>query len=457
MNFITKKALPRRAFLRGAGSALIGLPLLESMIPALSAMSSTPANPVKRLGFIYIPNGVCQGPWWPKSGGPGDSKLELSPTLSPLAPFRDQVTVLRGLAHHQAEGLGDGDAEHTRAGSVWLNGVHPKLTEGADVCAGKTADQIAADQICKDTALTSLELALEPNYMVGNCNDGYSCVYMNTFVWKTATMPLPMENNPRVVFERLFGMGGSAAERLAEIRRNRSILDSVSEEMASLRKSLGASDRVIVSEYLDSVREIERRIGKAEARTGGGALPEVLERPAGIPESFEEHAKLMFDLQWLAYRTDVTRVITFQLAREFSNRSYPNIGVTDGHHTVSHHENTAAKQEKYAKINKYHMELFAYFLGKMQSTPDGDGSLLDHSMFLYGGGISDGNKHDHTNLPLLVAGGGAGSLKGGRYLEYPEATPMSNLLISLLDKAGVKLDKLGDSTGPLKLEGLAAL
>jgi hypothetical protein len=374
----------------------------------------------------------------------------LSPTLSPLEPFRDQVTVLRGLAHHQAEGLGDGDAEHTRAGSVWLNGVHPKLTEGADVRAGKTADQIAAGQICKDTALTSLELALEPNYMVGNCNDGYSCVYMNTFVWKTATMPLPMENNPRVVFERLFGMGGTAAERLAEIRRDRSILDSVSQEMSSLQKSLGANDRVIVAEYLDSVREIEQRIRKAEARTDSGALPEVLERPAGIPESFDDHAKLMFDLQWLAYRTDVTRVITFQLAREFSNRSYPNIGVTDGHHTVSHHENTAAKQEKYAKINHYHMQLFAYFLGRMQSTPDGDGSLLDHSMFLYGGGISDGNKHDHANLPLLIAG-------GGRYLQYPEATPMSNLLISLLDKAGVKLDKLGDSTGPLKLEGLSAL
>jgi Protein of unknown function (DUF1552) len=454
MNFITKKALPRRAFLRGAGSALIGLPLLESMVPALTAMAATPANPVKRLGFVYIPNGVCQGPWWPKSGTP---KLQLSPTLTPLEPFRDQVTVLRGLAHHQAEGLGDGDAEHTRAGAVWLNGVHPKLTEGADVRAGKTADQIAAEQICKDTALTSLELALEPNYMVGNCNDGYSCVYMNTFVWKTATMPLPMENNPRVVFERLFGMGGSAAERLAEIRKDRSILDSVSEEMASLQKSLGASDRVIVSEYLDSVREIEQRLRKAETRIDGGALPEVLDRPAGIPESFEEHAKLMFDLQWLAYRTDVTRVITFQLAREFSNRSYPNVGVTDGHHTVSHHENNAEKQEKYSKINKYHVELFAYFLGKMQSTPDGDGSLLDHSMFLYGGGISDGNKHDHSNLPLLVAGGGAGSLKGGRYLEYPDATPMSNLLISLLDKAGVKLDHLGDSTGPLKLNGLSAL
>jgi hypothetical protein len=454
MNFVTKKALPRRTFLRGAAGALIGLPLLDSMVPALSAMSATAANPVKRLGFVYIPNGVCQAPWWPKSSGP---KLELSPTLSALEPFRDQVTVLRGLAHHQAEGLGDGDAEHTRAGSVWLNGVHPKLTEGADVRAGTTADQIAAEQISKDTQLTSLELALEPNYMVGNCNDGYSCVYMNTFVWKTPTMPLPMENNPRVVFERLFGLGGSTAERLAEIRKNRSILDSVSEEMAGLQRSLGAGDRGIVTEYLDSVREMEERIRKSAARADSGALPSTLERPAGIPESFDDHAKLMFDLQWLAFRADITRVITFQLAREFSNRSYPNIGVTDGHHSVSHHENTAAKQEKYAKINKYHVELFAYFLAKMQATPDGDGSLLDHSMFLYGGGISDGNKHDHCNLPLVLVGGGAGSLKGGRYLEFPDPTPMSNMLVSLLDKAGVKMDKLGDSTGPLRVEGVTGL
>ena len=293
--------------------------------------------------------------------------------------------------------------------------------------------------------------------MVGNCNDGYSCVYMNTFVWKTPTMPLPMENNPRVVFERLFGLGGTAAERLAEVRKNRSILDSVSEEMASLQRSLGANDRVIVSEYLDAVREIEERIRKGAARADGGALPASLERPAGIPESFDAHAKLMFDLQYLAYRADITRVVTFQLAREFSNRSYPDIGVTDGHHTVSHHENTAAKQEKYAKINQYHMQLFAYFLAKMQATPDGDGSLLDHSMFLYGGGISDGNKHDHSNLPLVLVGGGAGSLKGGRYLQFPEMTPMSNMLISVLDKAGVKLEQFGDSTGPLQMEGLSGL
>jgi hypothetical protein len=434
---------------------MLALPLLDAMVPALSAMTTTAANPVRRLGFVYIPNGVSQPYWWPKS----DSQaLELSPTLSPLAKVKDQVTLIKGLAHHQAEGLGDGDAEHTRASSVWLNGVHPKLTEGADVQAGTTVDQIAAKELCKDNQLTSLELALEPNYMVGNCNDGYSCVYMNTFVWRTPTMPLPMENNPRLVFERLFGLGGSAAERLAEMRKNRSILDSVATEMAGLQKSLGAGDRVIVSEYLDSVREIELRINRAAGKTAGNSMPANLERPVGIPEDFDEHAKLMFDLQWLAFRADITRVSTFQLAREFSSRSYPNLGVADGHHSISHHTNDPEKLAKYGKICQYHMELFAYFLEKMQSTPDGDGTLLDHSMFLYGGGISDGNKHDHVNLPAVLVGGGAGKLKGGRYLQFPDPTPMSNLFVSLLDKVGVNVDKMGDSTGPLKMpQGLSAV
>jgi hypothetical protein len=453
--FIEKKALPRRTFLRGAG-ALLGLPLLDAMVPALSAMEKTVAKPVQRLGFVYIPNGVSQPYWWPKSAPA--SKLELSPILSPLAKVQDQVTLLGNLTHHQAEGLGDGDAEHTRASSVWLNGVHPKLTEGADVQAGTTVDQIAAKVLCKDTPLTSLELALEPNYMVGNCNDGYSCVYMNTFVWRTPTMPLPMENNPRIVFERLFGLGGSAAERLSDMRKDRSILDSVTLEMASLKNSLGPADRGIVSEYLDAVREIEQRINRSAKQTGSGAMPANLDRPVGIPENFEEHAKLMFDLQWLAYRADITRVATMQLAREFSSRSYPNIGVSDGHHTISHHTNDKEKLEKYAKICTYHMSLFAYFLEKMQSTPDGDGTLLDHSMFLYGGGISDGNKHDHANLPAVLAGGGAGKLKGGRYLQFPENTPMSNMFVSLLDKVGVEVDRLGDSTGPLRMpQGLAEL
>ena len=454
MNFITKQALPRRAFLRSAG-ALLSLPLLDAMAPALTAFEKTSAAPVKRLGFVYIPNGVCQSAWWPKALP--NNQLELSSTLSPLAPVRDQVTVFKGLAQHQAEGLGDGNAEHTRASSCWLNGVHPKLTEGADVQAGITADQIAAQEICKDTQLTSLELALEPNYMVGNCNDGYSCVYMNTFVWKTATMPLPLENNPRVVFERLFGLGGTTAQRLAEFQTDRSILDSVGEQMGRLKRRLGPNDRVIVSEYLDSIRDIEKRIKRAEAQTDSAQLPNNLERPVGIPDDFEVHAKLMFDLQWLALRADITRVISFQLAREFSSRSYPQIGVADGHHAISHHDYLPERLEAYAKIGKYHVELFSYFLQKLQSTPDGDGSMLDHTMYLYGGGISDGDVHDHVNLPTLLVGGGSGAHKGGRYLQCPEATPMNNMLVSLLDKAGVKVDRFGDATGRLQAQGLSEL
>ena len=453
MTYITKKALPRRAFLRGAG-AIISLPLLEAMVPAMTAVASSAAAPVKRLGFVYVPNGVNQEAWWPKGDGPG---LELSRTLGSLAPVKDQVTVFRGLAQHQAEGLGDGNAEHTRASACWINGVHPKLTEGADVQAGITADQVAAQVLCKDTQLSSLELALEPNYMVGNCNDGYSCVYMNTFVWKTATMPLPMENNPRVVFERLFGLGGTAAQRMAELQADRSILDSVNSQMASLRQKLGAGDRTIVNEYLDSVRDIEQRIKKAQVQTDGASLPDKLDRPVGIPDDFDVHAKLMFDLQYLALRADITRVITFQLAREFSSRSYPQIGVADGHHAISHHDYLPDRLEAYAKIGKYHVELFSYFLQKLQSTPDGDGSMLDHTMYLYGGGISDGDLHDHVNLPTLLVGGGAAQHKGGRFFKCPDPTPMNDMLVAVLNKAGVPIDHLGDSTGRLQPEVLAGL
>jgi hypothetical protein len=370
---------------------------------------------------------------------------------------KDQVTVFRGLAQHQAEGLGDGNAEHTRASACWLNGVHPKLTEGADVQAGITADQVAAMELCKDTQLSSLELALEPNYMVGNCNDGYSCVYMNTFVWKTATMPLPMENNPRVVFERLFGLGGTAAQRMAELQTDRSILDSVNAQMARLSGKLGPSDRTIVSEYLDSVRDIEQRIRKSQAQTDGAQLPSKLDRPVGIPEDFEVHAKLMFDLQWLALRADITRVITFQLAREFSSRSYPQIGVADGHHAISHHDYLPDRLEAYAKIGAYHVQLFSYFLQKLQATPDGDGSMLDHTRYLYGGGISDGDLHDHVNLPTLLVGGGANEHKGGRYFKCPDNTPMNNVLVSMLNKSGVPIERLGDSTGRLEAQGVVGL
>jgi hypothetical protein len=449
--FVTKKALPRRAFLRGAGQAILALPLLDAMAPALSAFDKSAAKPARRLGFVYIPNGVRQDTWWPKDAPPG--KVELPFALSPLDPVKDQLTIFRGLQQHQAEGLGDGNAEHTRASSCWLNGVHPKLTEGADVQAGITADQVAANVIGQDTQLRSLELALEPNFMVGNCNDGYSCVYMNTFVWRSATMPLPMENNPRIVFERLFGLGGTTKERIAELQTDRSILDSVNTDMTRLQRKLGPGDRLIVGEYLDAVRDIEQRVLKAEALGDTVTLPDKLDRPVGIPDNFEEHAKLMFDLQWLALRADITRVITFQMAREFSSRAYPNIGVTDGHHAISHHDYLPDRLEAYGKINRYHVSLFSGFLQKLQSTPEGDGTMLDNTLYLYGGGISDGDLHDHVNLPTLLVGGGRKDHLGGRYIKTKDQAPLNNLLLSMLDKVKVPIDKLGDSTGRLPVEG----
>jgi hypothetical protein len=448
---ITKVALPRRTFLRGIGATL-ALPLLDAMVPALSAMAKTAATPVRRLGFFYIPNGANMERWTPKADG---RAFEFSPTLKPLEPFRNQVVVVSGLDQQRAENLGEGVGEHARASAVWLNGVRPKRTEGADVQAGVTADQLAAREIGADTPLTSLELALEPSFMVGNCDNGYSCVYMNTLSWRTETTPLPMENNPRLVFERMFGDGGSSAERRAEMTKDRSILDSVTADMARLQKSLGRGDRARVSEYVDGIREVERRIQRAEAQSAESTLPTVLDRPVGIPETFDEHARLMYDLQALAFQADITRVITFQIGREFSPRTFPNLGVTDGHHTISHHQNNPERLDKYAKINTYHLELFAYFLDKLRSTPDGDGSLLDHSLLLYGGGISDGDKHSHLDLPLVLVGGSAGRVQGGRHVRYASGTPMNNLLLSILDKVGVRTERFGDATGQLKLDYLS--
>ena len=447
---ITKMSLPRRTFLRGVGSAL-ALPLLDAMVPAATALAQTAASPTKRLGFIYIPNGANMGRWTPST----DGALELSPTLSPLAPVRDQVVIPTGLAHRQAEAWGDGNGEHSRASGVWLNGVHPKRTEGADVRAGTTVDQIAASTLGRDTPLPSLELSLENSFVVGNCDNGYSCVYTNTISWRTPTTPLPMEHNPRVVFERLFGEGGTTTERLARLDEDRSILDAVRDDMRRLEQKLGASDRARVGQYLDAVREIERRIQRVEATADEAELPENLARPVGIPESFDEHARLMFELQALAFQADITRVFTFLVGREQSAQSYPEIGVPDAHHTTSHHQLDPAKLEQYAKINTYHVDLLSGFLQRLQSTPDGDGSLLDHSLILYGGGISDGDQHSHIDLPLVLAGGGAGQLQGGRHVRYPTDTPMTNLLVAMLDKAGVApAEQFGDSTGRLDLEPL---
>ena len=447
---ITKMALPRRTFLRGVGATL-ALPFLEAMVPALTAVAKTGAAGPHRMGFVYIPNGANMAAWTPKGEG---ANFEFSPTLSPLAPFRNQLIIPTGLAHRQAEALGDGNGDHARASGVWLNGVHPKRTEGADVQAATTADQIAAKVLGNETPLPSLELALEQIDLVGNCDNGYSCVYMNTISWRSPTTPLPTENNPRVVFERMFGDGGSVADRRAQMQKDRSILDSVTEDMNRLQRSLGAGDRTIVNEYFDAVREVEQRIQRAESRGDESALPTTLARPVGIPDSYDEHAKLMFDLQALAFQADITRVITLLLGREFSPRTYPSIGVPDQHHGLSHHGKNPEKLAKYAKINQYHIELFGYFLEKLRSIPEGDGNLLDHSMLLYGAGISDGDLHSHLSLPLVLAGGGGGQLKGGRVLKFPEV-PLANLLMTLLDKVGVPAEHLGDSTGRLELTPLS--
>ena len=448
---ITKMALPRRTFLRGVGATL-ALPLLDAMVPAGTALARTAAKQTPRLGFIYIPNGANMAAWTPP-GGTG--ALELSRSLQPLANVRDHIIIPTGLDHRQAEAWGDGNGEHSRACTVFLNGIHPKRTEGADVRAGTTADQIAAASLGQETPLPSLEIALENSFVVGNCDNGYSCVYSNTFSWRTPTTPMPMEHNPRVVFERLFGEGGTEEQRAARLRDDRSILDAVREDMARLDRSLGTSDRTRVSQYLDAVREIERRIERAEAQSDA-ALPEVLERPVGIPESFDEHAKLMYDLQALAFQADITRVFTFLIGREQTAQSFPEIGVPDPHHAMSHHQMDTERLEKYAKINTYEVGLFAGFLEKLAATPDGDGTLLDQAMIVYGGGISDGDQHSHVDLPLILAGGGAGKLKGGRHLDFTaKETPMANLLVSVLDKAGVQIDELGDSTGRLPMETLS--
>ena len=442
---IRKLAIPRRTFLRGAG-ATVALPLLDAMVPALSAQSTTAAAPVRRLGFVYIPNGAVMQQWTPAETGSG---FALSPILQPLAPYKDQLTVVTGLAHGQAEPLGDGNGEHSRASATWLNGVHPKQTEGADVQAGMTADQIAAAGLGQDTPLPSLELAIDLDGLVGNCENGYSCVYLNTVAWRSATTPLPMENNPRVVFERLFGDGGTTEQRVAEMRRDRSILDSVTDDLAALEREVGGGDRARIDQYLDSVRALERRIQLVEAQSVTVELPD-LDRPVGIPGTYEDHVKLMFDLLALAYQADLTRVFTFMLGRELGGRTYPHLGVPDPHHGLSHHRNDPEKLDKLARINTYHMGLFAHFLENLQSTSDGDGSLLDHSMVMYGGGLGDSNDHAHFDLPELVVGGGGGRLRGGRHLRYPKDTPVNNLLVSMLDKAGLPAERFGDATGQIR-------
>ena len=443
--FLTRRALPRRTFLKGAG-VTVALPLLDAMVPALKA--STPSTP--RLGFVYVSNGVIQEQWNPATAG---SSFDLSPILKPLDPVREYVNILSGLAHLQADTFGDGTGDHPRASAVWLTGVHAydRTQPGVEVRLATTADQYAARVIGKGTQVPSLELNLDSPTQ-GACDSG-DCFYVNTISWRNETTPNVAASHPRIVFERLFGDGGSAAQRLALAKSEGSILDSVAGEVSRLSGTLGNGDRTKLNEYLDSVREIEQRIHNTETR--GAQSIELPDRPVDIPETFEEHTKLMFDLQTLAFRADATRVFTLIMARELSSRTYPNIGVPEQHHAVSHHRNDPELIAKKAKIDNYHVQLFTYFLEKLKATPDGDGNLLDHSLIVYGGGMGNGNLHRHTDLPCLLAGKLGGQFQTGRHIDYPQNTPMSNLLVTILGKAGVHMDKIGDSTGPLKPDYLS--
>jgi len=447
---ITKKHLPRRTFLRGLGAS-VALPLLDSMVPALTAQELTSALPVKRLGIIYVPNGVFMDNWTPPEGG---SDFSLPSTMEPLAPFQDQMLVLTGLSNKMGDAWpGEGAGDHARAAGAYLTGVHPKKTEGADLQAGLSMDQIIARQLGQHTQLTSLELSLESRENVGACDPGYACAYANTLCWSSATTPLPMENNPRVVFERLFGGNESTDPEAWRARREEdsSILDAVGDKIAKLQGDLGHRDQLKLDEYLESIRNAERRIQMAEAQSER-ELP-VIEQPAGVPATFQEHAKIMFDLQLLAFQADLTRVITFMVGHETSQRAYPEIGVPDAHHPLSHHGGSAEKIEKLIRVNGYHAEMFAYYLDRMKNTPDSEGSLLDNSTILYGSGMSDGNGHNHHNLPTLIVGGGTGSIKGNRHLLYPreQETPITNLFLDMLEKFDIPLESFGDSTGNLNV------
>ncbi len=443
---ITKKLLPRRMVLRGFGATL-ALPLLDSMVPALTALSKTAAAPVRRFGVFYVPNGMSMGYWFPKTPGPIQ---ELPPTLRSLAELKDRVLLLDGLAD-EAANLVKGGGDHSRSAGTFLTCVPFKVTTGADVFAAVSMDQIAAQELAKETQLASLELGIESNAMLGACDGGSSCAYTNTIAWRTPTTPLPTERDPRAVFERLFGTSGSTdrTAQLARLQRDRSILDLMGGEVGRLERILGPRDRTKLAEYLDSVRDIERRIQMAEQQSFR-EIP-LVDQPAGIPSGYGEHAKLLMDLLALAYQTDMTRISTFMLAREVSGRAYPEIGIADSHHPLSHHQDEPAKLERLHKVNEYHFQQFAYLVKKLAATPEGDGTMLDHSLLLYGTGISDSNTHFHDDLPIALIGGQAAGIKGGRYVRYPKGTPLANLHVAVLEKLGVSVERLGDSTGRLDL------
>ena len=438
---IRKKCISRRTLLRGAGAA-VALPLLDSMIPAMTAQAATVAakENLKRIGYVYIPMGFNPAKWIPE----GDKLDKLPYSLAPLEGVKDQVTVMTNMDLQNAY-----PGSHATSNSAFLSAARAKRTESTDYYNGVTVDQVAAKKIGQDSQLPSLELSMDLLSTVGQCDNGYACVYQNNLSWAAPTEPLPSEAHPRIVFEMLFGEGGTPQQRQAALKKRSSLLDSVTLEIKRIKKQVGSSDRNRIDSYMENIREVERRIQMAQLNVKDNPLPD-LDRPLGVPEKYGDHAKLMFDLQLLAFQGDVTRVVSFQLAREASTRTYPEIGVADPHHPITHHGNNPAKLEKVAKINRYHVSLFADFLKRMSEIPEGDGTLLDHSLYLYGSGMGDPDAHDHSNLPIVVAGGAAGNMRGGRHIRFKDPEPLSNLHLTLLNKVGVPLETFSDSTGTVE-------
>ena len=444
---VTKKAISRRTILRGIGAGL-ALPMLDSMVPAFAAPQT-----IRRFGVVYVPNGMNMAEWTPKAVG---NTFELKSIMTPLAAHRDGFAVVSGLSSKPPANL-PGIGTHARASTRFLTDIPPKHSQSAQLEAGTSLDQLLAQQIGQKTQLASLELSIDGRDFAGSCDVGFSCAYTNSISWANPTTPLPMENDPRVVFERLFGDGGTTdpAARRAQRQDERSILDAVKDQISRFQSGLGTNDRGKMSQYLDAIRDIERRIEVAEKDTSEHVL--TASQPAGVPSVYEEHVKLMFDMQVLAYQADLTRVITFMMSRELSGRSYPEVGVYDAHHPTSHHSGDPVKLANEAKINAFHTKLFSYYLDKLKATPDGDGSLFDHMLLMYGAGMSDSQLHSPVDLPLLLLGGASGHLKGGRHVKYPTETPLANLHLTILDKFGVPIDRMGDSTGKLEINTLSEI
>ena len=456
--FISKMHLSRRTILRGVGTAL-ALPFLDSMVPAQTPLAKTAAKPLSRFAGVLFPHGAAgcapagreKGYWFPRKEG---ADFDMTPTLSPLTPYRQWLTVLSQLDGTAANPKGPEElgADHARSASVFLSGAHMKRTEGADILGGTTIDQMYAQRFGQDTPLPSIELCIEDvGSLTGSCGHGYSCVYANTMTWKTPTTPLPMERDPRVIFERLFGDGGTTAERNSRRTADHSILDSVIEKVAVLQKGLDAGDRSRLNNYLEDVREIERRIQKVEARNSSGDARAIPDAPVGVPDTFDEHAKLMYDLQWLGFMTETTRVSTFMLSRDVSARVYPDSGIRSPYHGASHHGENPERIAEYAKINEYHVKVLAYFIEKLKNTPDGDGNLLDHSMIYYGSEMGNGNLHAHEHVPLVIVGGGSGALKGNLNHVSKLGSPASNALLTVANKLGMPMESYGDSNGLLSI------